>query len=110
MGMNYFLHSSPPCKECGNSKQEIHIGKQSAGWAFLFRGHEDIRSVEDLFNKIMAESYLIKDEEGKVVFLVDFMEMIGKSKHGKCPIAIGLDDDYTWVDGDGYCFDKGIFS
>jgi hypothetical protein len=39
MGTNYYLRPDP-CSECGRSDEEIHVGKQSFGWAFCWRGYD----------------------------------------------------------------------
>lgn len=41
MSTNYYLNRDPKkCGECGHPRQEteIHIGKYSGGWAFLWHG------------------------------------------------------------------------
>jgi hypothetical protein len=44
MGTNYYLHrKSDPCGECGHEKNEpveIHIGKSSMGWVWLWQGYK----------------------------------------------------------------------
>lgn len=34
MGMNYFWHEKPACKECKRDYPRRHIGKSSFGWCF----------------------------------------------------------------------------
>lgn len=38
MGTNYYVKLDP-CPHCGRGAGELHIGKSSAGWEFLFMAH-----------------------------------------------------------------------
>ena len=110
MGLNFYLESYPPCPTCGHVAERLHLGKSSAGWAFLFRAYSefDLMCWDDWFNKIMAGSYLIKDEEDRVILLKDFAYMIKKKKKGKrmSDIESGYQE---YLDKDGYRFDKEEF-
>ncbi len=38
MGTN-FSWRQPPCTHCGRADSDLHVGKSSGGWSFLFRGY-----------------------------------------------------------------------
>lgn len=38
MGTNFFWRT-PACDHCGRSDGDLHVGKRSGGWSFLFRGY-----------------------------------------------------------------------
>ena len=69
--------------------REIHLGKSSYGWAFIFN-HNDFqyyKSYEKSFRKFI-DSCDIKDEYGRMISNEDFWDLIKKKEHG---CNIGLD-------------------
>ncbi len=38
MGTNFYWRQ-PACAHCGRADNDLHVGKQSGGWSFLFRGY-----------------------------------------------------------------------
>ena len=111
--MNYFVESFPPCKECGHVAERYHLGKSSAGWKFLFQvlwnGEHTIRSWKQWKNFIMCGSYLIVDEEYRVVYMKEFEEMI-VSKQSE-PLHHDLKNGSSlFKDSDGFWFDEDEFS
>lgn len=75
MGTNYYLKSRP-CDACGYSKNEKHIGKQSCGWEFHFRGYRDesIVDFDDWVNLIDDPNKQIVNEYGEVIDKESFKE------------------------------------
>lgn len=124
MGTNYFLiHEKCDC--CGRSER-LHLGKDSAGWTFSFRGYrneadpvrittyEDFKAVveEHLFRK---EAHL-EDEYGKRVawawLLARIAERRGGTNHTDyCLTKYGPHyDECIWKDEHGNSFREGEFS
>lgn len=83
MGMNYYLRSIP-CKECGHSKIERHIGKSSFGWQFHFRGSrfENILSYQHWLLEFQREDRVIYNEEHEIISTKEFMELVESKKDG----------------------------
>ncbi len=80
MGTNYFL-TDKPCKKCGHKKNEVHIGKSSAGWQFHFMGYRDddfllILSWKDWKSVIKERKYIIINEYDEVVKKNEFIKMV----------------------------------
>jgi hypothetical protein len=62
MGTNYYV-TFEPCFACGEQPDDVHIGKCSAGWRFLFRLHPNLyQNIDDLRLWLMGKR--IKDEYG----------------------------------------------
>lgn len=82
MGTNYYTLTDP-CKHCSRGEEEIHLGKSSGGWKFLFRLNQDYyKNVKEL--KKFLKGKLIKDEYGEVVSHKEFWELVEfKQKHHK---------------------------
>jgi hypothetical protein len=85
MGTNYYVMPAPCCPTCGRSDPSIHIGKSSAGWAFLFHGHEDekltLTTAKEWFAHL--EGREIRDEYGCHVSLDDFKAMVERKKNDR---------------------------
>lgn len=117
MGTNYyavkktiFSFIDPP---------QLHIGKSSCGWPFLFHGY---RSVEDTngFSKTPIVSFAdweqvlnpwvkIVDEYGTEHTVQDFLEFV--RKHAEYAVREHEVRDYRdWFDEDGYFFIDAEFS
>lgn len=56
MGTNYYLNPEAPCVHCGlvERNENIHIGKLSAGWRFLFHAYPE----KGLTSTLVWETYL----------------------------------------------------
>lgn len=94
MGTNYYLHKDfCPC--CGRPNEEIHIGKYSAGWKFLFKKHPFIKSKSDL-DKFL-ETGTIYTEYCKPVTLTDFKLLVEKHQNDMEHSELGK--EYTEIDG-----------
>lgn len=77
MSTNFYLHLNA-CTHCNTSTAVMHIGKRSAGWTFLWRGHKDagVLSMKDWQEQFKNTSHVIKDEYGLVFSVSEFMSMI----------------------------------
>lgn len=104
MGTNYYLITNE-CPHCGRSDHQ-HVGKSSAGWAFLFQGSEDIRSYADWLH--ILPTGRIADEYGTAIALEAFNFMV----EAKCLLKLHalLYPDDTWLDADGHNFIGHEFS
>lgn len=68
MGTNYYAIAP------GNI--EIHLGKQSAGWPFLFRAHDEWRDADCWHQWVDIASRLpLRDEYGDDVSLADLIKI-----------------------------------
>lgn len=97
MGTNYYLHiyegDPTPCETCGHCEREriteIHIGKSSGGWRFLFQGYpsgifedgdDPVHSLADWVREFEKGDREIRDEYGDLITLEEFLEWVG-AKH-----------------------------
>jgi len=112
MGTNYFLtkrigHLSTEMK-FGIDAPQIHIGKFSAGWLFIFRYHEagpkSINEYRDAISDAIREGWTLEDEYGSRLTLLQFMECVWETKHSKVELH---GDDF--LDQYGWPFIKGEF-
>lgn len=103
MGTNYY-HYTVLCEHCG-SEERVHIGKSSIGWQFLFRGYEDIRSLDDWMKRFAAGG-VIRDEYGKEWAPENFRDFVERKR------SEPNRDTYLteWVDQQGYAFTLREFS
>jgi len=75
-------------KEALEEFHEIHIGKSSAGWQFLFNHNEEkyysksYASINKFLQDAIKEGGHFVDEYGKEVSLTDFWEMVDSKKEG----------------------------
>lgn len=79
MGTNYYLHMNC-CDKCDRA-DVIQIGKQSGGWKFTFRGHDnpykdEITSVSKWKELLTDSKNKIYDEYGQFYTFDDFWESI----------------------------------
>lgn len=68
MGTNYYWYPKPACECCGNTFDEIHIGKSSGGWCFSLHviPEDNINTLNDWVNKWNEIGVgIIKDEYGE---------------------------------------------
>jgi hypothetical protein len=97
MGTNYYLHrESKPCGECGhdkNSPNEIHIGKTSMGWVWIWQGYKEdaglgiaLAGPEDWFSYLAEQVELgaqIRDEYSQDVSLEDLKARVVSRRGGR---------------------------
>lgn len=92
MGTNYYVHTpSCPnaCDHCSAS-EELHLGKSSVGWRFLFQAEEDWPR-EEAYGLWLerAKSGEIRDEYGEVIALDDLLAFVGRKQEDRSHM-----DDY----------------
>lgn len=112
MGTNYYITADKPCEKCGRGGEELHIGKSSAGWKFLFapypeRGLTNWRAWKQfLLDTTVGIEAPIRDEYGKEWKLAEFIGLveIKQMRDGKSGEAATLSARYRTFDPDGYIF------
>jgi hypothetical protein len=91
---NFYLHRDPQnCGECGKPgrEAEIHIGKRSGGWVFVWQGFNggDIPDVPALFDESTWHKFLltevsqgaqIKDEYGQKYTSEGFLIQVAEQR------------------------------
>jgi hypothetical protein len=82
MGTNYYTDGDPPCSCCGRGGEELHIGKSSMGWQFLFAPYPD-RGLTSFkaWREFLADRE-IRDEYGHKWALNDLVELVEKKREG----------------------------
>lgn len=90
MGTNYYVHTPPcekACEHCSASEQ-LHLGKSSGGWRFLFQADEDWPR-EDAHKLWMerAKSGEIRDEYGDTVTLDELLALVAAKQGGRSHTA-----------------------
>ena len=78
MGTNYYIRKT--CEHCGRY-DEIHIGKSSMGWRFLFRKSPFINTVAEAV--YLTCSYPIYDEYDNRITAKDFWDMVQEKQKEK---------------------------
>lgn len=81
MGTNYYLRTKP-CKICGSVKKELHIGKSSCGWQFLFRAYpeENIFSYKQWLQEISDPNKEVVNEYGNIISIDEFRDCVENNK------------------------------
>ncbi len=107
MGTNYY-YQTEICPHCKRS-EELHIGKSSAGWVFLFQAHEDpeIKSFQDYLNYFEKTPGKIMSEYKEEFSVSQFEEMINRLQSQDLRPRVG---DRNWIDYYGYSFSDYNFS
>lgn len=85
MGTNYYVHTpacEKACEHC-SAPEQLHLGKSSAGWKFLFQAEEDWPR-EQAYSLWLerAQSGEIKDEYGRTITLGDLLARV-ETKQGE---------------------------
>ena len=75
MGTNYYMMTEP-CPHCCRGGGKVHIGKDSAGWSFVFSEQPDlnIHSVGDWFGQLIATDATIVNECNEEIPVDDFVD------------------------------------
>lgn len=124
MGTNYYIHKHIPeviikeLKDLVNEDniydgtlqkaledyQEIHIGKSSAGWQFLFN-HNDCKyyektqkSIDKFLRKTIAEGGKFVDEYGTEISVDAFWEMVKAKEHDMDLASYRRYEEEKWED------------
>jgi len=101
MGCNYFIRYNN-CK-CCKRYDELHIGKSSFGWDFLFHETSTIKTYKDWVVLLSQPDTLIVDEYGEEISFNKFID--------KVMSKIGLQQGRNpRISSDGYRFMEGEFS
>ena len=92
MGTNYYLAAEAPCPHCGHQSEQLHVGKSSAGWRFLFASYPElgINSAKDWFTRIARTEEKILDEYRGSVTLVAFMRMVEQKQSQPRPTVTDI--------------------
>lgn len=112
MSTNYYLRKpiGDICKHCGNANEyeELHIGKYSHGWRFLFDHNEvdSLRSFKGWQKLLEKHPDNIYDEYGKCISLYELYSIIDNSMRHKNVLYEEIDEDYFNFDDMGYRFSK----
>jgi len=128
MGTNYYLQCNLSNK--GDCHDQIHIGKSSAGWGFIFRAWTKetdikklpdklaIRNFEDWKRAIENKDYFIVDQYGNSCNKKTFFSMVAEKSHLRSHAKYVLADPNTsryhipenWEDELGHSFSDREFS
>lgn len=99
MGTNYYLRSNV-CIHCGHFK-EIHLGKCSCGWRFLFHKCEEIKNISDVQFLVLRNK--IYNEYGDYISTNEFWDIVKSHQNEQ------QNTEYCETI-DGYDFYEGDFS
>ena len=104
MGTNYYAVKKKP--RIVKIYDEIHLGKSSIGWKFVFQEQEQYHNFEEFKDFILNNNeWIIKDEYGKEISPNDLLELIETKQKENNP------DDFTWAKNvGGYRFSDKDFS
>jgi len=133
MGTNYYFRYN--ICGCCNRYDEIHIGKSSGGWQFLFHAVDEVISLKTIDPKSallnqdesnlrirsysqwrsLIDQYVsqyktasIRDEYGGEISPEDFYTLIDLKKNDKSHFE-DINDKYCFLDPEGYNFIDGEF-
>ena len=79
MGMNYFLHETIKCRECGHtSTKKLLIGKASVGNHFILARQDDeqIYGLLDWVQRLVRDGAIIRNEQGETVSIGRLLTVI----------------------------------
>lgn len=122
MSTNYYLFS--PHLIDGMTHEDVtevdrqlflryHIGKRSAGWVFLWQGHESVKSVDDWINVVFTPGAMVVTEYDAEIEAVDFFEMAkawGRPGGNRHPDVSHQVPDHYFTDADDHDFLTAQFS
>lgn len=109
MGTNYYLKSKP-CETCYHCQSELHIGKSSMGWKFLFKLHHhplNIYCYQDWLIHLKDIKKVIYNEYNEKIEFEQLLDLIEKKRNGKSQANL---DSYFYQDEEGYDFCSNEFS
>ncbi len=75
MGTNFYI-AQDPCEHCGRGGENIHIGKRSGGWKFLFARFQEIDTSSKWFAFIEKSDGKIRDEYGAPISAASMIDEI----------------------------------
>lgn len=122
MGTNYYLRGDQPsaCKCCGHTppREEVHVGKSSWGWKFLFKGNRDpeqgplVTTEEEWWVEIQRRiqaGQQLRDEYGTVITLPELRALIEARRTDQDHLGFTFRDG-GWQDAKGNDFLESEFS
>lgn len=114
MGTNYYVIENY-CPHCNRGDIVYHLGKQSAGWKFLFHAQDNINSFDEWINFIKSRNLKIQDEYKRTINIAEFVSMVISRQDGLAQDTTSngevwklVKDDY-FVDALGFEFCKREF-
>lgn len=111
MGTNYYLTPKPaPCPTCGHDETgELHIGKSSLGWVFMWHGYRNLSESDTgpmlttptewfaYLAEAVASGSVIRDEYGDEHSLDVFAgRVLAKRKPGPRGDPLSNDSEGGW--------------
>lgn len=95
MGTNYYTKINI-CPTCKRAEEEVHLGKSSFGWKFLFQynGGKFYKNVHEM--KKWLSNKVIKNEYGEIVPCNEFWKMVKEKQKTTDPEEI---KEYLIIDG-----------
>jgi hypothetical protein len=83
MGTNYYAKVTP-CPTCHDAER-LHIGKQSVGWRFIFRGYEEPGKPTDIetWRAFLAREDVTIYDGDTIVDKVKFWDMVARKADQK---------------------------
>lgn len=116
MGMNYYVDVEKPCPDCDRDHIcQVHLGKSSGGWKFLFATefpeHHGIFTNELTMSKLkgLLTGMTIRDESGERVDREDFWSKVESKQQDRDHVTDMKYPQY-YVEIEGYDFMRGHFS
>lgn len=127
MGTNYYVAKNL-CECCNRYDEEYHIGKDSFGWAFSFRGYRPERLVswqawkEFLKDKIIMDEYGERQDYDQFVKYIETIKTpnyinpmnqrknLVHNEEGRTGKHRWFNPEWDWDDEDGYSFCSRDFS
>lgn len=114
MSVNYYLVEEP-CPHCGRGgtiEEGLPVGKDSSGWAFVFRAHPNIRSLADwrrvLLKAERTGERTLVDEHGREFPAEELLADARRKKPLKKMTEVDAQGNY--LDPEGYVFADYEFS
>ena len=107
MGTNFYVKSEP-CKCCGRSEEDIHLGKSSVGWKFMLQSNDFNHYVNWLEMKGWLVGKKIENEYGESITLEKFAKWVESNQ-----LVMENEDEFHQtgcVYLKGYKFYNGEFS
>jgi hypothetical protein len=102
MGTNYYVPHKPPCPTCGLGSEDLHIGKSSMGWRFMFREYPEHGLTTWPAWKAFLVGRMIIDEYGQAHTLDALISLIESKQDGQT-------SSHNRIDDDGFSFSRGEF-
>ena len=82
MGTNYYTDGEKPCECCGRGGEELHIGKSSGGWQFLFAPYPALGLTSWKAWREFLATRAIRDEYGTSHTMDDFADLVDSKQKG----------------------------